>query len=180
MKVIFQEFGTATVSIITAMLLLAIVFGISFSGHHGILEIVGVVTQKESITYSSYEDFDSVVTWSQRAAPVVYYRAESGRFFAEENANFLIRYLVKDHEGSIFPMNQVILNGQFSNRMVGKIVDVRKVNGSSIMRGYFGSSGYINFPSPGVYEVYFQVRDKENVTSIWRIPIAVDEGRNSS
>lgn len=180
MKVIFQEFGTAAVSIITAMLLLAIIFGISFSGHHGILEIAGEEARKESITYSTYQDFDSVVTWSQRAAPVVYYRAESGRFFAEENANFLVRYLVKDHEGSIYPMNQVIITGQFLNLMYGKIVDVRKVNGSSVMNGYSGSSGYITFLSPGVYEVYFQVRDKENQTSIWRIPIAVDEGRNSS
>ena len=86
MKVIFQEFGTAIIAIITAALIIGILFGISVSGRHGMLEIAGVATNKEEVNYTSYIDFDSVVTWHNRTKPVVGYTATFGRFFAIANA----------------------------------------------------------------------------------------------
>ena len=92
MKVIFQEFGTAIIAIITAVLIIGILFGISVSGRYGILEIAGAATNKVEVDYTSYSDFDAVATWHNRIKPVARYTATFGRFFAIENANFLERY----------------------------------------------------------------------------------------
>ena len=178
MKVIFQEFGTAIIAIITAVLIIGILFGISVSGRHGILEIAGAATNKAEVDYTSYSDFEAVATWHNRTKPVAGYTATFGRFFAIENANFLERYYAKDIEGSIYPMDEVIIAKLFINDMFGKILDIRKADGTSVMSAYSEANGSIRFPSAGVYEVYFQIRDRENLTSVWKIPIAVDERRN--
>ena len=70
MKEIFHEFGTAIIAILTAVLILGILFGISISGKTGILKIAGVSAEKVEIDYTSYHDFDAVATWHNRTKPV--------------------------------------------------------------------------------------------------------------
>jgi len=178
MKEIFHEFGTAIIAIITAVLVVGILFGISVSENLGILEIAGASTNKEMIDYTTYNDFSAVVTWHNRKKPEVAYISSFGRFFAIENANFLERYYATDMEGVIYPMDKVVIEKLLSNDIFGKILDIRKVNGMSVMSSYSEANGSICFPGAGVYEVYFQARDRENLTSVWKIPIAVDERRN--
>ena len=178
MKEIFHEFGTAIISILTAVLILGILFGISISGRIGILKIAGVSAEKVEIDYTSYHDFDAVTIWHNRTKPVAAYTASYGRFFALDSTNFLARYYAKDMEGTVYPMDKVILAKLFTNTMFGKVLDIRRADGTSIMSSYSTTDGSIRFPSAGVYEVYFQIRDRENLTSVWKIPIAVDERRN--
>jgi len=178
MKLIFQEFGTAIIAIVTSVLIIGTLFGILISGRLGIIEIAGVATNKEEVKYTSYSDFDAVVTWHNRTKPGAGYAATFGRFFAIENENFLERYYAKDMEGSIYSMDEVIILKLFINNMFGKILDIRKADGQSVMSAYSEANGRIRFPSAGVYEVYFQIRDRENLISVWKIPIAVDERRN--
>lgn len=178
MKEIFHEFGTAIIAILTAVLILGILFGISISGRTGILKIAGVSAEKVEIDYTSYHDFDAVTIWHNRTKPVAAYTASYGRFFALDCTNFLARYYAKDMEGTVYPMDKVILAELFTNTMFGKVLDIRRADGTSIMSAYSTTDGSIRFPSAGVYEVYFQIRDRENLTSVWKIPIAVDERRN--
>ena len=178
MKEIFHEFGTAIIAILTAVLILGILFGISISGRTGILKIAGVSAEKVEIDYTSYHDFDAVTIWHNRTKPVAAYTASYGRFFALDSTNFLVRYYAKDMEGTVYPMDKVILAELFTNTMFGKVLDIRRADGTSIMSSYSTTDGSIRFPSAGVYEVYFQIRDRENLTSVWKIPIAVDERRN--
>lgn len=177
MKEIYHEFGTAIIAIISAILIIGILFGVTVSGHTGILQIVGNSTDKETIDYTSYQDFDAVITWHNRTKPVVVYTASYGRFFENEVTDFLERYYAKDMEGTIYILDQVILTQLFTNQMYGKVLDIRTEDGTSIINSYNSVNGTVQFPGAGVYVVYFQVRDKENLTSIWKIPIAVDEGR---
>jgi hypothetical protein len=178
MKEIFHEFGTAIIAILTAVLILGILFGISISGRTGILKIAGVSAEKVEIDYTSYNDFDAVTIWHNRTKPVAAYTASYGRFFALDCTNFLARYYAKDMEETVYPMDKVILAQLFTNTMFGKVLDIRRADGTSIMSAYSTTDGSIRFPSAGVYEVYFQIRDRENLTSVWKIPIAVDERRN--
>ena len=178
MKELFHEFGTAIIAIVTATLILGVLFGISVSGKIGILKIAGVSVEKEKIDYTSYQDFDAVVTWHNRTKPVVAYTASYGRYFALSSTNFLARYYAKDMEGTVYPMDKVIITKLFTNTMCGKVLDIRRADGLSVMSSYFTMDGSIRFPSAGVYEVYFQIRDRENLTSVVKIPIAVDERRN--
>lgn len=178
MKEIFHEFGTAIIAILTAVLILGILFGISISGRTGILKIAGVSAEKVEIDYTSYHDFDAVTIWHNRTKPVAAYTASYGRFFALDSTSFLARYYAKDMEGTVYPMDKVILAKLFTNTMFGKVLDIRRADGTSIMSSYSTTDGSIHFPSAGVYEVYFQIRDRENLTSVWKIPIAVDERRN--
>ncbi|NMC59416.1 MAG: hypothetical protein GYA51_08560 [Candidatus Methanofastidiosa archaeon] len=178
MKEIFHEFGTAIIAIVTAIMILGVLFGISVSGNTGILKIVGVSVEKREIDYTSYHDFDAVITWHNRTKPVAGYTASYGRFFALNSTSFLARYYAKDMEGTIYPMDKVILAKLFTNTMFGKVLDIRRADGTSVVSSYSASDGSIRFPSAGVYEVYFQIRDRENLTSVWKIPIAVDERRN--
>jgi len=178
MKEIFHEFGTAIIAIITAVLVIGILFGISVSGKNGILEIAGASTNKEMIDYTTYNDFDALVIWHKRSKPEVVYTATNGRFFAMENANFLNRYNAKNMEGVIYQMDKVILAKLFTDTMFGKVLDIRKADGTSVMSSYSAIDGSVHFPSAGIYEVYFQIRDRENLTSVWKIPIAVDERRD--
>lgn len=178
MKIIVQEFGAATIAILTAVLLLGILFGMSVSGKSGILGIAGTAMEKGEVDYTSYNDFDAVVTWHNRAKPEAAYTAAFGRFYASENANFLVRYYARDMEGVIYLMDKVILARLFPDMMYGKILDIRKADGSSVMGYYSAPDGSVRFPGAGVYLVYFQIRDRENLTSVWKIPVAVDERRN--
>lgn len=178
MKEIFHEFGTAIIAIVTAVLILGVLFGISVSGKTGILQIAGASVEKEETDFTSYHDFDYVVTWHNRTKPIAAYTASYGRFFSLTSTNFLTRYYAKDMEGTIYPMDKVILAKLFTNTMFGKVLDIRKADGTSVMSAYSTTDGSIRFPSAGVYEVYFQIRDRENLTSVWKIPIAVDERRN--
>ena len=178
MKEIFHEFGTAIIAIVTAVLILGVLFGISVSGKTGILKIAGVSVEKEETDYASYHDFDSVITWHNRTKPVAAYTESYGRFFALSNTSFLSRYYAKDMEGTIYPMDKVIVAKLFTNIMFGKVLDIRRADGTSVMSSYSATDGSICFPSAGVYVVYFQIRDRENLTSVWKIPIAVDERRN--
>ena len=178
MKEIFHEFGTAIIAILTAVLILGILFGISISGRTGILKIAGASAEKVEIDYTSYHDFDAVTIWHNRTKPVTAYTASYGRFFALDSTSFLARYYAKDMEGTVYPMDKVILAKLFTNTMFGKVLDIRRADGTSIMSSYSATDGSIRFPSAGVYEVYFQIRDRENLTSVWKIPIAVDERRN--
>lgn len=178
MKEIFHEFGTAIIAIVTGVLLIAILFGVSVSGKTGILEIAGIAAEKAEVDYTSYSDFEAVNIWHNRTKPEVTYIAGFGRFFAGENADFLERYDAKDMENVVYPMEQVILAKLFPDIMFGKVLDIRKADGTSIMSAYSNTNGSIRFPSAGVYEVYFQIRDRENLTSIYQIPIAVDAGRD--
>ena len=177
MKEIFHEFGTTIISIITAVLILGVLFGISVSEKTGILKIAGVSVEKEETDYTSYHDFDSVVTWHNRTKPVAAYTASYGRFFALSSTSFLSRYYAKDMEETIYPMDKVILAKLFTNIMFGKVLDIIRADGTSVMSSYSATDGSIRFPSAGVYLVYFQIRDREK-TSIWRIPIAVDVRRS--
>ena len=178
MKEIFHEFGTAIIAILTAVLILGILFGISISGRTGILKIAGVSAEKVEIDYTSYHDFDAVTIWHNRIKPVAAYTASYGRFFALDSTSFLARYYAKDMEGTVYPMDKVILAELFTNTMFGKVLDIRRADGTSIMSAYSTTDGSIRFPCAGVYDVYFQIRDRENLTSVWKIPIAVDERRN--
>ncbi|CUX62304.1 hypothetical protein BN3590_02714 [Clostridium sp. C105KSO15] len=178
MKEIFHEFGTAIIAIVTAVLILGVLFGISVSGKTGILKIAGVSVEKEETDFTSYHDFDAVVTWHNRTKPVVAYEASFGRYFALSSTNFLARYYAKDMEGTVYPMDKVVVVKLFTNMMFGKVLDIRRTDGTSVMSSYSATDGSICFPSAGVYEVYFQIRDRENLTSVWKIPIAVDERRN--
>lgn len=178
MKEIFHEFGTAIIAIVTAIMILGVLFGISVSEKTGILNIAGISVEKKEIDYTSYHDFDAVITWHKRTKPVAAYTASYGRFFALNSTSFLARYYAKDMEGTIYPMDKVILAKLFTNTMFGKVLDIRRADGTSVMSSYSASDGSIRFPSAGVYEVYFQIRDRENLTSVWKIPIAVDERRN--
>lgn len=178
MKEIFHEFGTAIIAIVTAIMILGVLFGISVSEKTGILNIAGISVEKKEIDYTSYNDFDAVITWHKRTKPVAGYTASYGRFFALNSTSFLARYYAKDMEGTIYPMDKVILAKLFTNTMFGKVLDIRRADGTSVMSFYSASDGSIRFPSAGVYEVYFQIRDRENLTSVWKIPIAVDERRN--
>lgn len=178
MKEIFHEFGTAILAIVTAVLLTTILFVISVSEKTGILEIAGIPTKKAEVDYTTYCDFEAVNIWHNRTKPEAFYIAGFGRFFASENANFLERYYAKDMENVVYPMEQVILAKLFPDIMFGKVLDIRKVDGISIMSSYSNINGSIRFPSAGVYEVYFQIRDRENLTSVYQIPIAVDVGRD--
>lgn len=178
MKEIFHEFGTAIIAIVTAILILGVLFGISVSGNTGILQIAGCSVEKDETDFTSYHDFDSVVTWHNRTKPIAAYTASYGRFFALSSTNFLARYYAKDMEGTIYLMDKVILAKLFTNTMFGKVLDIRKADGTSVMSCYSATDGSIRFPSAGVYVVYFQIRDRENLTSVWKIPIAVDERRN--
>ena len=90
----------------------------------------------------------------------------------------LARYYAKDMEGTVYPMDKVILAKLFTNSMFGKVLDIRRADGTSVMSAYSATDGSIRFPSAGVYVVYFQIRDRENLTSVWKIPIAVDERRS--
>ena len=178
MKEIFQELGAAIIAIITSILVIGILCIVSISGKQGILEIAGIPLNKTKINYSSYSDFYSVITWHKRNKPEADYITAKGRFFEDESVNFLERYYAKDMEGIIYPMDDVIIKKMFPDIMFGKVLDIRTVNGKSIIGSYSKANGYINFPSAGIYEVYFQIRDKENLTSIWKIPIAADERRS--
>lgn len=178
MKEIFQEFGTAIIAIITSILVIGILFGVAISSKQGILEIAGVPLNKSEVDYSSYSDFDSVITWHKRTKPEAAYITSKGRFFWIENVDFLERYYAKDMEGVIYPMDDVIIKKMFPDIMFGKVLDIRKADGTSIISSYSKTDGVICFPSAGIYEVYFQIRDKENLTSIWRISIAADERRS--
>lgn len=177
MKEIFHEFGTAIIAIISGVLIIGLLFGLTVSGKVGILQIAGISTQKEATDYTLYQDFDAVITWQNRTKPVVAYTASYGRFFEDEITDFLERYYAEDMEGTVYVLDQVILTQLFTNQMFGKILDIRTEDGISILSSYNSTNGTIQFLESGVYEVYFQVRDKENLTSIWKIPIAVDEGR---
>lgn len=177
MKEIFHEFGTAIIAIISGILIIGLLFGLTISGKVGILQIAGSGIQKEAIDYTSYRDFDVVITWHNRTKPVVTYTASYGRFFEDEITDFLERYYAKDMEGTVYVLDQVILEQLFTKQMFGKILDIRTEDGASILNSYNSINGTIQFPKAGVYEVYFKVRDKENLTSVWKIPIAVDEGR---
>ncbi len=178
MREIVQEFGSAIIAIITAILIIGILFGITAFDKQGILKITGVAVSKEEVDYTSYRDFDALVTWQNRTKPVANYISTFGRFYANETAGFIEWYYAKDMESRIYPMNQVILTKLFKDNMFGKVLDIRKADGTSIMGTYSEMSGSIRFPTAGVYEVYFQIRDKENKTSVWKIPIAVDERRD--
>ena len=177
MKVIIQEYSAAILAVLMAVLVIGILFGISLSDRNGILEIAGIPAEKEELDYTSYRDFNAVAVWHSRTKPEAAYFSTFGRFFAGENAGFLERYYAKDMEGMVYPMDEVILAELFTNDMSGKILDIRKADGTSVMSAYSEADGSIHFPGAGVYEVYFQIRDRENLTGIWRIPIAVDEGR---
>lgn len=178
MKEIFKEYGTAIIAIITSILVIGILFGVCISSKQGILEIAGMSLNKSEVDYSSYSDFAAVVTWHKRTKPEAAYITSKGRFFESEDVNFLERYYAKDMEGVIYPMDDVIIKKMFPDIMFGKVLDIRRSDGTSIISSYSKTNGVICFPSAGIYEVYFQIRDKENLTSIWRIPIAVDERRN--
>ena len=177
MKEIFHEFGTAIIAIVTAVLILGVLFGISVSGKTGILEIAGVPMEKTEIDYTSYHDFDAVVTWHNRTKPIASYHDELGRFFANENIGFLERYYAEDMEGIVYPMKDVVITKLFINEMFGKILDIRRADGISVKSAYSETNGSINFSSTGIYEVYFQISDRDNLTGVWKIPIAVDERR---
>lgn len=177
---IFREFGTAIIAIITGVMILFVLFGLTVSGHHGILDVAGVTVHKNELSYTDYEDFTAVNLWSHRSKPQVGYVAEKGRFFAGEGTNLLKRYFAKDFEENVYPMDIVILSQMYSGKMYGKLIDIRKIDGTSVRSSYAENSGMISFPSAGVYDVYFKVRDRENLTMIYRIPVAVDEGRNPS
>lgn len=177
MKEIYHEFGLAIIAIISGILIIGILFGITVSGHTGIIQIAGNSTKKESIDYTSYQDFDAVITWHNRTKPVVAYTDSYGRFFENEETDFLKRYYAKDMEGCVYILDQVILTQLLTNQMYGKVLNIRKEDGTSIISSYNSNNGTIHFPEAGVYVVYFQVRDKENVTSVWKIPIVVGEGR---
>lgn len=178
MKVIFREFGFAILVIIVAVLIFGTLFGITIAGRTGILEIAGIHAEKEETDYTSYGDFEAVNVWHERTKPQVAYTASFGRFFSGEDTDFLERYYAKDMEEVIYPMDQVILAKRYPKSMYGKVVDIRRVDGTSILDSYSKGNGRICFPGIGVYQVYFQVRDRENLTSIYRIPIAVDVGRD--
>lgn len=178
MKEIFHEFGTAIIAIVTAVLIIGVTFGISVSGKTRILKLAGVSVEKEGTDFASYHDFDALVTWHNRTKPVVEYSELYGRFFALSRSDFLARYFAKDMEGTVYSMQNIILTKLLTNKMFGKILDIRRVDGASVMSSYSATDGSICFTSAGVYEVYFQIRDRENLTSVVKIPIAVDERRN--
>ncbi len=178
MKEILREFGSVLLAIVVAVLVFGILFGISIGGRTGILEIAGICLEKEEEDYTAYRDFEAVHVWHERTKPQVAYIASFGRFFTGDNTNFLERYYAKDMEAVIYPMDQVILAKRYPDILYGKVVDIRRVDGTSIMESYSIETGSICFPGIGIYQVYFKVRDKENLTSIYQIPIAVDIGRN--
>ena len=178
MKEIFNEFGTSIIAIVTAVLILGVLFGTTVSGKTGILKIAGVSVVKEETNFTAYHDFDTLVNWHNRTKPVAGYSAYYGRFFALDSTSFLARYYARDMEGTIYPMDRVIVAKLFANTMYGRVIDIRRADGTSFMSSYSATDGSIRFPDAGVYEVYFQIRDRENLASVWKIPIAVDERRN--
>ena len=178
MKVIFREFGSAILAIIVAALIFGTLFGITIAGRTGILGIAGIHAEKEETDYTVYRDFEVVNVWHERTKPQVAYTASFGRFFSGENTDFLERYDARDMEEVIYPMDQVILTKRHPEIMYGKVLDIRRWDGSSILDSCSKENGTICFPEIGVYQVYFQVRDRENLTSTYRIPIAVDVGRD--
>ena len=177
MKEIFQEYGTAIIAIITGIALIGLIFGVQYAGKTGIFEIAGTTLQKEEIDYTAYRDFDAVKLWYEREKPQVFYVTSKGRFFADENAEFLKRYYAKDMEGVVYYLDEVIIRQRYPNIMFAAICDIRNSHGNSVINYYNQSNGYIYFQEPGIYEVYFRVIDRENVEETWRIPIVVDEGR---
>ncbi|RDY32121.1 hypothetical protein [Lachnotalea glycerini] len=176
MKEIFQEFGTAIISIATVVLVIGILMGISVSGKTGLLQIVGESVIKNETDYTSFLDFDAVVNWHNRTKPEVAYIESYGRFFSRMNTEFLVRYYAKDMEGIIYPMDQVILAKLFTDTMFGKVLDIRKADGTSVKNLYSAMNGMILFQKAGVYEVYFQIRDRENIIRVCKISIAVMRG----
>lgn len=134
--------------------------------------------EKVETDFTSYHDFDAVVTWHNRTKPVATYTPSYGRFFALSSTGFLVRYYAKDMEGTVYPMDKVIVARLFTNTMFGKVLDIKRADGTSVMSSYFAMDEASVFQVQGVYEVYFQIRDRENLTSVVKIPIAVDERRN--
>lgn len=178
MKVNFQEFGSAILAIVVSVLIFGTLFGIIIAGRTGILEIAGTHAEKEETDYTAYRDFEAVNIWHERTKPQVAYTASFGRFFSGEDTDFLERYYAKDMEDIIYPMDQVVLAKRYPEIMYGKVVDIRRCDDSSILEFYSKENGTICFPEIGVYQGYFQVRDRENLTSTYQIPIAVDVGRD--
>ena len=101
MKEIYQEYGTAIIAIITGIALIGLIFGVQYAGKTGIFEIAGTTLQNEETDYTAYRDFDAVKVWYEREKPQVFYVTSKGRFFADENAEFLRRYYAKDMEGVV-------------------------------------------------------------------------------
>ena len=175
MRTIMEQYGGTILAMISGILVIGILFGIARNDQEGILGVVGVATEKQEEVYTEYEDYDAVITWHKRELPSVSYEEMKGRYFAEQSTSFLSRYYVKDMEEQVYPLDKVILEELYPEVMFGKILDIRNSDGESVMGGYAEHDGSMTFTQAGIYEVYFTVRDRENVTSTWKIPIVVDE-----
>ena len=55
--------------------------------------------------------------WYEREKPQVFYVTSKGRFFADENAEFLRRYYAKDMEGVVYYLDEVIIRQRYPNIM---------------------------------------------------------------
>ena len=75
----------------------------------------------------------------------MFYVTSKGRFFADENAEFLKRYYAKDMEGVVYYLDEVIIRQRYPNIMFAVICDIRNNHGNSVMNYYNQSNGYIYF-----------------------------------
>lgn len=175
MSTIIEQFGGVILAMIAGILVIGILFGIARNDQEGILGVLGEATEKQEEVYADYEDYDAVITWHEREVPSVSYEETKGRYFAEQSTPFLSRYYVKDMEEQIYSLDKVIIEELYQDVMFGQILDIRNSDGESVMAGYSEIDGSMTFAQAGIYEVYFTVRDRENVTSTWKIPIVVDE-----
>lgn len=177
MKEIFREYGTALIAIFSGILILVLLFGISYGDKMGFLSVAGTVLDQDERDYTEYMDFDAVVEWNKRAKPEVNYDTECGRYFVGDSIDFLKRYYVKDAEGNVYYMDQVLLFESYPDIIFAEICDIRDMGGRSILDKYNSQTGHIMFEESGVFDVYFRVIDKENLEETWKIPIVVDERR---
>lgn len=176
MKEIIHEFGTTILAIISGMLLMGVLFTVTMSDNIGILELLGESTKREMITYQEYNDYQAVIEWHNRSVPQVTYTDRFGRFFAGESTDLLARFEVMDGGGRLYPMKELVL-GHCQSEITGSLMEIQTLAGSSVKDSYLLQQDRMQFLEPGVYMIYFTVKDQENRRAIWKIPMAVDVGR---
>jgi len=179
MKEIFNQYGSAIIAILVGIGIIAMIFGISYGGKTGVLKIAGIGAAVESDDYSAYTDFETVRAVHERSKPEAAYISAVGRLFVHTDTDLLSCFTISDFGGNIYSLRETVLTNIDSGIMFCKILDIRDNDGNSYLPLYNSVNGYIRFEEAGIYYVCFKTRDMQNVTGIWKIPIAVDEGREN-
>ncbi len=167
MKEIMSQFGNLTITVVVAIFCSGIIYGISGYGTVFFRENRYNLEQVNEVL-----EYQSVKSWYERSLPIGV-ESRNDRFYVNEEIVIGMVGFVRDMEGVTLSLQEV-LAGE-SEVLNGVVNDIVNKNGESLLGEYQTDTNTLVIAKAGVYELYVDVKDRENLETTLIFRFVVDE-----